>query len=78
MRLEVAQEKVGWDLKEDVWHEEDGECGVGLICLGVEVQILREAQGEGIADVHSRTGSVPIALFDGGKYTYQERQIHRL
>jgi hypothetical protein len=30
MRFELLQDDVGRDLEEDIWHKEDGQCGVVL------------------------------------------------
>lgn len=41
--LEVSEKEVGRDLKDDVWDEEDGQSDIGLVCFGVEMQVLGQA-----------------------------------
>ena len=43
VRLEVSQKTVGGDLEHAVWYEDEGKCDIGLICLGVEMQLLWQA-----------------------------------
>lgn len=49
MWLEFLEQNIRWNLEEDIWNEEDGECDVGFVAF--EVYILRHMKREGIADI---------------------------
>ena len=49
MRLELFEENVGGNLKEDIGNEEDGEGDIGLVAF--EVQVFGQTEGEGVGDV---------------------------
>ena len=48
-RLHLLQQKIRGDLEEDVWDEEDDKRCV--VAVGVELQLLGEAEDIGIGDV---------------------------
>jgi hypothetical protein len=46
---ELLQQDVRGDLKEDVWHKEDGKGGVRLVAR--HARVFDQAHGQGIPDV---------------------------
>lgn len=54
-RPQSFQDDVGRYLEKDIWHEEDGQGGIELIAL--ELEILLQTKDGGIADVGSAHAS---------------------
>ena len=51
VRFEPLHQQIGGNLEQNIRHEEDGECNIGLIAH--KVQLLWEVHGEGIGNVDS-------------------------
>ena len=49
MRFESLQDDIRWDLKDDIWDEEDGQCGIVLVPR--QSQILLQPENGCIGDV---------------------------